>query len=328
MFEGLLAPAGVVVVGASRDPVKLGYGVARNLIVSGYPGVIHLVNPRGGSLFDRPLHQDLASVPDPVDLAVIMIPAQGVPEVLEACGQRGIRFAIVGAGGFRETGEQGALLEARCLEIAREHGIRVLGPNCIGYLDTHLPIDTSFLPLPGPIPGEIAFLSHSGAICEAVIDWARGQGFGLSRLVSLGNQMDLTEGELLPATAADPHTHVVAMYLEGIGDGASFIAGAREVSRIKPVVAIKVGPLRGRPGGGRLAHGRPGREGPGLRRRFSQGWRHPGAAQRGDVRLGPRPGLVPAAHGAQHGRADERRWSGCDRGRCAGGEPPAPGQVG
>jgi acetyltransferase len=249
MFEGLLAPTGVVVVGASRDPVKLGYGVARNLIVSGYPGVIHLVNPRGGSLFDRPLHRDLASVPDPVDLAVIMIPAQGVPEVLEACGQRGIRFAIVGAGGFRETGEQGALLETRCLEVAREHGIRVLGPNCIGYLDTHLPIDTSFLPLPGPIPGEIAFLSHSGAICEAVIDWARGQGFGLSRLVSLGNQMDLTEGELLPATAADPHTHVVAMYLEGIGDGPGFIAGARQVARIKPVVAIKVG----RSEGGRAA---------------------------------------------------------------------------
>lgn len=249
MFEGLLAPEGVVVVGASRDPVKLGYGVARNLIVSGYPGVIHFVNPRGGSLFDRPLYTDLASVPDPVDLAVIMIPAAGVPDVLEACGQRGIGYAIVGAGGFRETGEAGATLEQRCLEIAQAHGIRVLGPNCIGYLDTHLPIDTSFLPLPGPIPGEIAFLSHSGAICEAVIDWARGQGFGLSRLVSLGNQMDLNEGDLLPATAADPYTHVVAMYLEGIGDGASFISSAREVSRQKPVVAIKVG----RSEGGRAA---------------------------------------------------------------------------
>jgi acetyl coenzyme A synthetase (ADP forming)-like protein len=241
MFEGLLAPRGVVVIGASQDPVKLGYGVARNLVVSGYPGVIHLVNPRGGSLFDLPLYPDLASVPDPVDLAVIMIPAASVPEALEDCGRRGIHFAIIGAGGFRETGEQGAKLEARCLEVARQYGLRVLGPNCIGYLDTHLPIDTSFLPLPGPIQGEIAFLSHSGAICEAVIDWARGQGFGLSRLVSLGNQMDLNEGDLLPATAADPNTHVVAMYLEGIGDGPSFIKSAREVTRVKPVVAIKVG---------------------------------------------------------------------------------------
>ena len=241
MYEGLFAPKGVVVVGASRDPVKLGYGVARNLVISGYPGAIHLVNPRGGMLFDRPLYPDLAHVPDPVDLAVIMIPAASVPQALEDCGQRGIQYAIVGAGGFRETGEDGARLEERCLEVARQHGIRVLGPNCIGYLDTHLPIDTSFLPLPGPIQGEIAFLSHSGAICEAVIDWARGQGFGLSRLVSLGNQMDLNEGDLLPASAADPNTHVVAMYLEGIGDGPSFIRSAREVTHAKPVVAIKVG---------------------------------------------------------------------------------------
>jgi acetyl coenzyme A synthetase (ADP forming)-like protein len=241
MFEGLFSPRGVAVVGASRNPSKLGYGVARNLVVSGYPGAIHFVNPRGGSLFERTLYPDLASVPDPVDLAVIMIPAPHVPDVLGECGQRGIKFAIVGAGGFRETGEDGRALEQRALEAAREAGVRVLGPNCIGYLDTHLPIDTSFLPLPGPIQGDIAFLSHSGAICEAVIDWARGQGFGLSRLVSLGNQMDLNEGELLPPTAEDPNTRVVAMYLEGIGEGRNFIEQARRVTDRIPVVAIKVG---------------------------------------------------------------------------------------
>ncbi|MDF1499326.1 MAG: acetate--CoA ligase family protein [Anaerolineales bacterium] len=241
MFEGLFSPRGVAVVGASLNPTKLGYGVARNLVVSGYPGAIHFVNPRGGRLFDRPLHHDLASVPDPVDLAVIMIPAPAVPEVLTDCGKRGIHFAIVGAGGFRETGEDGRMLEERALAAARNAGVRVLGPNCIGYLDTHLPIDTSFLPLPGPIQGEIAFLSHSGAICEAVIDWARGQGFGLSRLVSLGNQMDLNEGELLPPTADDPNTRVVAMYLEGIGEGRNFIEQARKVTGRIPVVAIKVG---------------------------------------------------------------------------------------
>lgn len=241
MFEGLFSPRGVAVVGASRNPTKLGYGVARNLVVSGYPGAIHFVNPRGGRLFERPLHPDLASVPDPVDLAVIMIPAPAVPEVLTQCGQRGIRYAIVGAGGFRETGEDGLALEQRALKAAQDAGVRVLGPNCIGYLDTHLPIDTSFLPLPGPIQGDIAFLSHSGAICEAVIDWARGQGFGLSRLISLGNQMDLNEGELLQPTAEDPNTRVVAMYLEGIGEGRNFIQQARKVTGRIPVVAIKVG---------------------------------------------------------------------------------------
>lgn len=241
MLEALFSPSGVVVVGASQNPAKLGFGVARNLVVSGYRGAVHFVNPHGGRLFDRPIHPDIKSVPDPVDLAMILIPGEAVPKALDDCGRRGIRAAIIGSGGFREVGEEGRALEERCLEIAHKYEMRVLGPNCIGLLDTHLPIDTTFLPLPGPIPGDIAFLSHSGAICEAVIDWARGQGFGLSRLVSLGNQMDLTEGDLLGPTAADPHTRVVAMYLEGVGDGQKFVEQARRVTRSKPVVAIKVG---------------------------------------------------------------------------------------
>jgi acetyltransferase len=240
-MKALFAPRGVVVIGASLIPSKLGYGAARNLVVSGYQGEIHFVNPHGGRLFDRPIHPDVASVPGPIDLAMILIPGPLVPQALEDCGRQGIRAAIIGAGGFRETGAEGKALEDRCLEIARRHRMRILGPNCIGLLDTHLPIDTTFLPLPGPIPGDIAFLSHSGAICEAAIDWARGQGFGLSRLVSLGNQMDLTEADLLAPTAADPHTRVIAMYLEGVGDGQAFIREARRVMREKPIVAIKVG---------------------------------------------------------------------------------------
>ena len=241
MLEKMWAPRGVAVVGVSQSPEKLGYGVARNLVVSGYRGAIHFVNPRGGQLFDRPVYKDLAHVPDPVDLAMIIIPAAGVPQALDECGRRGIRNVVIGSGGFRETGEEGRKLEDEALRVARKHHIRVLGPNCIGFLDTHLPIDTTFLPLPGPVQGDIAFLSHSGAICEAVIDWARGQGFGLSRLVSLGNQMDLTEGELLPTTVADPNTRVVAMYLEGVRNGRLFVENARKATRKKPVLAIKVG---------------------------------------------------------------------------------------
>lgn len=240
-YEKLFAPRGVAVIGASQNPSKLGYGVARNLVVSGYPGELYFVNPRGGELFERPMYASILEVPDPLDLVIIMIPAAAVPSALEECGQRGVSFAIIGAGGFRETGEAGRALEEETLEVARRHGMRVLGPNCIGFLDTHLPIDTSFLPLPGPLKGDIAFLSHSGAICEAVIDWSRGQGFGLSRLVSLGNQMDLTEGDLLPPVAADPNTRVIAMYLEGVGQGREFIAQAARVTKEKAVVAIKVG---------------------------------------------------------------------------------------
>jgi acetyltransferase len=241
MFETLFQPRGVAIIGASQNPTKLGYGVARNMVVSNYEGSLYFVNPRGGRLFDRDIYKKVESVPDPVDLAVILIPAPIVPGALEECGKRGIPYVIIGSGGFRETGPEGKALEEQCLAIARNYNLRVLGPNCIGFLDTHLPIDTTFLPIPGPIPGDIAFLSHSGAICEAVIDWARGQGFGLSRLVSLGNQMDLTETELLAPTAADENTKVITMYLEGVGDGREFIREARQVTDKIPVVAIKVG---------------------------------------------------------------------------------------
>jgi acetyltransferase len=241
MLESLFAPRGVAVIGASQTPSKLGYGVARNLVMSGYKGALHFVNPSGGELFGRPMVRSVAEIPDPVDLAMIIIPARAVPGALEDCGKRGIPSVIIGSGGFRETGEEGAELERVCLDIAARYGIRIIGPNCIGYLDTHLPIDTSFLPLPGPIPGDIAFISHSGAICEAVIDWARGQGFGLSRLLSLGNQMDLTESDVLAPTAADPETRVVALYLEGVGDGPTFVSQATAVSKKIPIVAIKVG---------------------------------------------------------------------------------------
>ncbi|MCC6602587.1 MAG: acetate--CoA ligase family protein [Anaerolineae bacterium] len=234
-------PQGIVLVGASRNPMKLGFGLARNLVQSGYAGAIHFVNPGGGTLLERPLHSHISHIPDPVDLAVLLVPAPAMPQAIAECGERGIRAAILAAGGFRETGAAGAALEADCLRVAQQFGIRLIGPNCIGLLDTHLPLDTTFLPPPGPTPGAVAFISHSGAICAAVIDWARGQGFGLSRLVSLGNQLDVTETDVLTAVAADPHTRVVTLYLEGVSDGRRFVQVAEQVSRQKPVLALKVG---------------------------------------------------------------------------------------
>jgi acetate---CoA ligase (ADP-forming) len=239
------APQGIVLFGASQNPTKLGFGLARNLIQSGYPGAVHFVNPVGGTLLERPLHPSLATVPDPVDLAVLLIPAEMAPPILAACGQRGIRAAIIAAGGFRETDEHGARLEDDCLRIARDYNMRLIGPNCIGLLDTHLPLDTTFLPPPGPTPGDVAFVSHSGAICAAVIDWARGQGFGLSRLVSLGNQADVSETDVLTAVASDPHTRVITLYLEGVSDGRRFTQEASRVSRAKPIIALKVGRFAG-----------------------------------------------------------------------------------
>jgi acetate---CoA ligase (ADP-forming) len=234
-------PQGIAIIGASSAPTKLGFGVARNLLQSGYQGAIHFVNPRGGQLLGHPVYQAIADVPDPVDLAVVIVPAPGVPPALVEAGRRGIRAAIIVSGGFRETGPAGAALEDECLRVARDYDMRLIGPNCVGLLNTHLPLDTTFLPPPGPTPGDVAFISHSGAICAAVIDWARGQGFGLSHLISLGNQIDVRETDMLTSVAADPHTRVITLYLEGISDGRRFIHAARRATLVKPVIALKVG---------------------------------------------------------------------------------------
>jgi acetyltransferase len=237
----MLNPRGVVVVGASQEPGKLGYGLARNLVQGGYSGVVHLVNPRGGTLFDRPVYTQLAEVPDPVDLAVLLIPAGATPDTLAACGKRGIRSAIIASGGFREIGPAGAALEIQCQEIAHLYGMRLLGPNCVGLINSHLPLNATFLAPPGPIPGELSFLSHSGAICQAVIDWANAQELGFSQIISLGNEADLTETDFLEPVAHDTHTRVLTFYLEGINQGRRFIEESQKVARNKPLVALKVG---------------------------------------------------------------------------------------
>jgi acetate---CoA ligase (ADP-forming) len=235
------APSGIAVIGASRDPTKLGYGLARNLIQSNYKGAVHFINPKGGTLFGQPIYSSILEAPDPLDLAILLIPALLIPGVLLKCGQRGLKAVIIGSGGFRETGQQGAELEQQCLQIAREREMRLIGPNCIGLLDTHLPMDATFLPPPGPLPGDVAFISHSGAICAAVIDWARGHSFGLSRLVSLGNQADVNETDILDLVAKDPYTRALTLYLEGIQDGRRFVAEAGRITPLKPIIALKVG---------------------------------------------------------------------------------------
>ncbi len=234
-------PKGVVVIGASTSPEKLGYGVARNLIQSGYQGAIHFVSQKSGQLFERPLYTNLSDVPNPVDLAILIVPTQVTPQTIEDCAKRGIKAAIIVSSGFREMGMEGAALEQKCVEVARKFGVRLLGPNCIGTLDTHLPLDTTFLQPPMPTQGGIGFISHSGAFAAAVIDWARGQGFGFSQIVSLGNQADVNETDVLPEVAKDEHTRVIALYMESVSDGKKFVQAASKVTKHKPVIALKVG---------------------------------------------------------------------------------------
>ena len=235
------SPKGVVVIGASTSPEKLGYGVARNLVESGYKGAIHFAAQKSGELFGRKIHTSLQDIPAPIDLAILVLPTSATPQAIADCAKRGIKAAVIVSAGFREVNAEGAELEQRCAAIAREHGMRLLGPNCIGTIDTHLPLDTTFLQPPMPEKGGIGFLSHSGAFAAAVIDWARGQNFGFSRIVSLGNQADINETDMLSMLAEDDDTKVIAMYMESISDGRRFVRAASKVTRHKPVVALKVG---------------------------------------------------------------------------------------
>ncbi len=232
------SPRGIVVIGASTSPEKLGYGVARNLIQSGYQGAVHFVSQKQGELFGHPLYTDVSQILDPVDLAILIVPPNATTKTIEDCGKRGIKAAIIMSSGFREVGPEGAVLEQECLDAARAYNIRLLGPNCIGTIDTYLPLDTTFLQTPMPAQGPIGFISQSGAFCAAIIDWSRRKGFGFSQLISLGNQADVNQTDALSALAEDAHTRVIVLYMESVSDGQRFVDVAREVTRRKPIVAL------------------------------------------------------------------------------------------
>lgn len=236
-------PHGIAVIGASSDPAKLGYGVLHNLINHGYRGPVYPVNPRGGEIWGLPVYGSVAEVPDPVELAVIALPADRTAEALEACGRRGIRAAILIASGFGELGETGEERETRLREVARRYGMRFIGPNCVGVIDTYAPIDTTFV-RSMPIQGAIGFVSHSGALCGGTIDWANAVGVGFSRIISLGNQADVDMAEALESLAADPRTRVVAAYIEGLSNGRRFVEAARRLTFHKPLVVLKAGRTR------------------------------------------------------------------------------------
>ena len=240
-LELFVNPASVVLIGASRDQGKLGFGVARNLVESGYSGEINFVNPQGGELFGREIDTSIEDLEEGIDLAIVVVPATIVPEILVACSHKKIKNFIIHSSGFREIGTKGANLENECLKIAKENDLRILGPNCIGVIDTHLPINTTFLPPPMPDKGEIAFISQSGALGAALIDWARGEGIGFSRIISLGNQLDIDESDMLRLVAEDPATKSIMMYLESVQDGPKFIQAAQLTSHSKPVIVLKVG---------------------------------------------------------------------------------------
>jgi acetyltransferase len=237
-LDGLLFPRSVAVIGATPVAGKIGNVVFTN--VANFPGEVYAVNPKYQEIAGKPCFPSVLDLPKPVDLAVVVIPAEGVSQVLRECGKKGIKNAAVITAGFKESGPEGAKRERELVQIAEEFGLNVLGPNVLGLISTRVGLNATFAPK-GALPGSIAFMSQSGAFCTSVLDWAWKEKLGFSHFVSLGNKAVLDESDFLAAFAEDPETKVIVAYLEGIKDGPRFMELARRISQEKPIVILKAG---------------------------------------------------------------------------------------
>lgn len=254
-------PKSIAIIGASKNPAKVGNAIVKNILASGYPGKIYPVNPKEEQILELRCYPSLEEIPDSdtggkgkAELAVIAIPAPGVLKVVQDCAKNGIRFIVVITAGFKETGPQGAELEKELVSFCLEQQIRLIGPNCLGLTHTHTPLNISF----GrgyPLQGNVTFISQSGAILTAILGWSEMAGIGFSHFVSLGNKAVLQETDFLNYAASDPSTKVILCYLEDITDGQQFLEVATRVSAHKPIVVLKAGSS---PAGARAASSHTG----------------------------------------------------------------------
>lgn len=233
-------PRGVAIIGASASPEKLSYGIVKNMMDYGYEGKIYPVNPRAEEILGLQCYPSIAGVPDPVELAVIVLPSQMIPSVIDDCGKRGIRAVTVISGGFKEVGDIGKDLELEVIQASKRHNIRMIGPNCVGTMNLITGLNTTFIK-GAPARGGIGFISQSGAVCGGIVNHIEGKGIGFSHLLSLGNEADVDETDMIEYLNQDSHTNVIAAYVEGIQDGQKFIRVSRQVTPEKPLVILKAG---------------------------------------------------------------------------------------
>lgn len=231
---------GVAIIGASNKPNKLSYGIVKNLSIYGFKGKIYPVNPKSDEILGYRCYPDILSVPDPIDLAVIILPAGYILPIIKDCEKRGIKAITVISGGFKELGPDGEALEKEVLQFVNDHHMRMVGPNCVGTMSLHTGLNTTFIS-GVPDTGGIGFLSQSGAVLGGVVDYVKGKGIGFSHFLSLGNEADVTETDMISYLGNDPETTVIAAYVEQIRDGQRFIETAKKVTRNKPIVLLKAG---------------------------------------------------------------------------------------
>ncbi|NLL10248.1 MAG: CoA-binding protein [Methanomicrobiales archaeon] len=234
----ILHPKSIAVVGASKTPGKVGYAVFRNLL--NFKGKLYPVNPQAEDILGIPVYKTLSDIPEPVEMVVVAIPAPKAPEIIHEAGKLGAKVAVILTAGFRETGEEGRKLEDELLRVARETGIRIVGPNCLGIIIPPLELNATF-DVQSPLSGQIGFISQSGAIITTVLDWSISRRIGFSSVISVGNQSDMGFIEYLQVLDQDPTTYAIILYVEEIRDGRNFIKYASTMRGRKPIIALKSG---------------------------------------------------------------------------------------
>ncbi|MEM1588306.1 MAG: acetate--CoA ligase family protein [Candidatus Bathyarchaeia archaeon] len=239
-LEAFFNPSSIAIIGASREPEKVGHKVLKNLIEAGYKGRIYPINPQASEIMGLKCYKSVLEAPESIDLAIIVVPARIVLKVAEECGEKGVKGLIVISAGFSETGKEGALLEEQLVKICKKYGMKLQGPNCLGIINTRMNINASFASAT-PTPGTVGFISQSGALGSTILNWALENRVGFTSFISLGNEADLEVSDFLEALGEDEETKVIALYIEGVKDGRKFIRIAKEVSKKKPILALKAG---------------------------------------------------------------------------------------
>ncbi|MFP4474831.1 MAG: acetate--CoA ligase alpha subunit [Desulfatibacillaceae bacterium] len=243
-IKAIMEPRSIAVIGATDRPGSVGRAVVTNILEGGFKGVLYPVNPTARSVVSIRTYPSIGDVPDDVDMAVIIVPAPIVNKVVAECADKGVKGVVVITAGFKEVGGKGKIMEEELKALVAQRNIRLVGPNCLGLINTsgEYSMNASFAQHM-PRPGNIAFISQSGALCTAVLDLAQGRNIGFSKFISFGNKADVSEIELLEYLGNDPETDVILMYLEDITDGRRFMEVAREITykREKPMLAIKSG---------------------------------------------------------------------------------------
>ncbi len=239
-MEKLFEPKSIVLIGASATPGKLGFDILENLVESDYKGKIYPLNPKGGEILGKKVYKKIVDLPKNIDLAVVAVPAQFVGQVVEECGQKNIKNIVIISAGFKEVGGEGAEREEELKKLIEKYDLNLIGPNCLGILNTHIDLNASFAE-GMPKKGKIALLSQSGAMAVAIADWAYGENIGFSKIVSMGNKAGVDENKLLEYLENDKETEVIMMYLESFVDGEEFMKQAQKLAQKKPIIVLKSG---------------------------------------------------------------------------------------